>query len=115
MACTVVRHFCHMIRRQASLNNIFQAVRLALHDTQIHSVLIHDWQRQEISALVKSVLQASYSYAGFASAHTTLAAATAADSTSDSRKRRSVESANRKSTIDLLSEREFCSHLFNFI
>lgn len=48
-----------MLRRQSSLNQLFGTVRLALHDPQVNSVLLHDWQRQDIHALAKSALQAA--------------------------------------------------------
>ncbi|XP_046655185.1 transcription factor RFX4-like [Daphnia pulicaria] len=54
----LARHFCHMLRRQSSLNQIFGTVRLALHDPQVNSVLLHDWQRQDLHAMTKSALQA---------------------------------------------------------
>jgi hypothetical protein len=55
---SVARHFCHMLRRQSSLNQLFGTVRLALHDPQVNSVLLHDWQRQDLHAMTKSALQA---------------------------------------------------------
>ncbi|EFX87484.1 hypothetical protein DAPPUDRAFT_42744 [Daphnia pulex] len=54
----LARHFCHMLRRQSSLNQLFGTVRLALHDPQVNSVLLHDWQRQDLHAMTKSALQA---------------------------------------------------------
>ncbi len=51
-----------MLRRQSSLNGLFGAVRLALHDQQLNSVLLHDWQRQDLHALVKSALAVSFTH-----------------------------------------------------
>ena len=56
---SVARHFCHMLRRQSSLNGLFGTVRLALHDQQLTGVLLHDWQRQDLQALAKGALQTS--------------------------------------------------------
>ncbi|XP_032794286.2 transcription factor RFX4 [Daphnia magna] len=58
----LARHFCHMLRRQSSLNQLFGTVRLALHDPQVNSVLLHDWQRQDIHAMTKSALQAASNF-----------------------------------------------------
>lgn len=46
-----------MLRRQSSLNGLFGTVRLALHDQQLNSVLLHDWQRQDLHAVAKGALQ----------------------------------------------------------
>lgn len=51
-----------MLRRQSSLNQLFGTVRLALHDPQVNSVLLHDWQRQDLHALAKSALQAATNF-----------------------------------------------------
>lgn len=51
-----------MLRRQSSLNQLFGTVRLALHDPQVNSVLLHDWQRQDIHAMTKSALQAASNF-----------------------------------------------------
>lgn len=62
MSNKVARHFCHMLRRQSSLNQLFGTVRLALHDPQVNSILLHDWQRQDLHALTKSALQAAANF-----------------------------------------------------
>lgn len=51
-----------MLRRQSSLNQLFGTVRLALHDPQVNSVLLHDWQRQDLHALAKSALQTAANF-----------------------------------------------------
>lgn len=51
-----------MLRRQSSLNQLFGTVRLALHDPQVNSILLHDWQRQDLHALAKSALQAAANF-----------------------------------------------------
>ncbi len=51
-----------MLRRQSSLNQLFGTVRLALHDPQVNSVLLHDWQRQDLHALAKNALQAAANF-----------------------------------------------------
>lgn len=52
-----------MLRRQSSLNGLFGTLRLALHDQQLNSVLLHDWQRQDLHSLAKSALQAAANFA----------------------------------------------------
>ena len=51
-----------MLRRQSSLNQLFGTVRLALHDPQVNTVLLHDWQRQDFHAMAKSALQAAVTF-----------------------------------------------------
>jgi hypothetical protein len=92
----VARHFCHMLRRQASLNHLFQTIRLALHDPQIHSALLHDWQRQDLPALVKASLQASLAFSAN-SQHST-----GADGDVAGRKRRPPDVPLNQSTVDLM-------------
>ena len=85
-----------MLRRQASLNHLFQTIRLALHDPQIHSALLHDWQRQDLPALVKASLQASLAFSAN-SQHPT-----GADGDVAGRKRRPPDLPLNQSTVDLM-------------
>jgi len=51
-----------MLRRQSSLNQLFGTIRLALHDSQVSGILLHDWQRQNIHSLAKSAIQAAANF-----------------------------------------------------
>ena len=59
----VARHFCHMLRRQTSFNHLFQATRLALNDPQVNSLLLHDWQHQDLVTVTKQALHVAHSLA----------------------------------------------------
>ena len=59
----VAQHFCHMLRRQTSFNHLFQATRLALNDPQVNSLLLHDWQHQDLVTVTKQALHVARSLA----------------------------------------------------
>lgn len=96
----MARHFSHMLRRQASLNHLFQTIRLALHDPQIHSALLHDWQRQDLPALVKAALQASLTFS--ASSGQPSAPGAALEGDTGGRKRRIVDQSFHQPTVDVI-------------
>ena len=52
-----------MLRRQTSFNHLFQATRLALNDPQVNSLLLHDWHRQDLTAVTKHALYVAHSLA----------------------------------------------------
>ena len=89
----VARHFCHMLRRQTSFNHLFQATRLALNDPQVNVLLLHDWRRQDLTAVTKHALHVAHSLA------TSSSASSAASAAAFIRKRRQADPASLNPAI----------------